>query len=132
MKTKEQLANMNATLEDLFEGYVSLTLHSARTAVQPVTTVSARASDAAATTISAVGSGGDSAATPIPVSTTSSHLPSDAVLPPINISLPLQLRLPSPSLPSVVDGDCTFPQYFLSRTISTVPQLWREWTVGLQ
>src|SRR5205814_10404771 len=94
-KTKEQLTNINATLEDLFEGRVSLTLHSARAAVRPVTAVSAYASDAAAMTISAIGSGGDGATAPTHVSTTSPHLPSGTTLPLVDIPLPSRLRLPS-------------------------------------
>jgi hypothetical protein len=43
----------------------------------------------------------------------------------------------SPPAPAAVPDDgeplspAAAPSYVLSRTVSTVPQLWREWTVGL-
>jgi len=83
-------------------------------------------------TISAIRSGGDGATAPTHISTTYRYLPSGTSLPLVDVLLPSRLRLPSLSPPSsVIDGDCTPPRYLLSRTISTIPQLWREWTVGL-
>jgi hypothetical protein len=139
VKTKEQLANINATLGDLFEGRVSLTLHSTRTAIQPITATATATANVTTTTPSTT-----TAFTtfipptaPTPVSTTTSFhsaqtspLLSNITLPLPDVSLSSQLELHSSS--SVIDNNCIAPQYLLSRTISTVPQLWREWTVGLK
>jgi hypothetical protein len=121
VKTEEQLTQINAALGDLFGRRVALTLHSLSTAVQP-----APATVAAATAVMA------SAVAP-PPSTTSFHsvrtspAPSAAALPRTDVSVFLTQQPPS-ALAAVEDSP---PQYVLSRTVQTVPQLWREWTVGL-
>ena len=96
-----------------------MTLHVTRMAIQPTTTITATAP-----------------LVPTPVSTTSFHsaltspLLSSTTLPLADVPLSLQLDLPSS--PSAINDNYIPPQYLLSRTISTVPQLWREWTVGLK
>jgi hypothetical protein len=45
--------------------------------------------------------------------------------------LPDPLSLPLPSALSTLDPFQPAPVYLLSRTIKTVPDLWREWTCGL-
>src|SRR5437773_3138947 len=119
MKTKEQLTNINVTLGDLFKGYISLTLHATQMAIQPTTAITATAP-----------------LIPTPVSITSfysaltSPLLSSTTLPLVDVLLSLQLDLPSS--PSAINDNYIPPQYLLSRMISTVLQLWREWTVDLK
>src|SRR5271154_5727950 len=115
VKTVEQPTQINATL------------HSTSTAVQPAPVT--------ATAAAAVMAGAAAAAAAPSLSTTSFHsvrtspASSAAILPLMDVSVFLTQQPPS-ALASFV-GEDSPPQYVLSRTVRTVPQLWREWTVGL-
>ena len=113
VQTKERLDNIESRLGDLFEGRVSMTLSSTRRVAAPA----GCSTPASMTTV-----------TPFHCLPTSPPNPAS--------------RSPYPTAaPAAAPGDDEphFPpsppppppsSYVLSRTISTVPQLWREWTVG--
>ncbi|KAF2194845.1 hypothetical protein K469DRAFT_686787 [Zopfia rhizophila CBS 207.26] len=106
-ETREQLNGIALRLGDLLEGHISLTLHPMRYAT---TAVSSSATPASAATVarsfhSALASLSPSSLSPSPS--------------PLLLPQQQQQQQPPP------------PLYILSRAVSTVPQLWREWTVGL-
>ena len=101
VQTKERLDNIETRLGDLFEGRVSMTLNASHRVAAP-----GGATPASMTTATAFHS--------IPTSPRGGEPLSPSAWPP---------PPPPPPPPS--------SSYVLSRTISTVPQLWREWTVGL-
>ena len=108
-RTREQLGEINARLGDLFEGRISITLNPTYAALPPPTAATVDTTTALAPTlVSAAGS----TSTPFH-STFSSPAPSEA------------------SSEVVEAAEAVVPSYLLSRAISTVPQLWREWTIGL-
>jgi hypothetical protein len=140
VKTKEQLDSIDARLEDLFEGRVSMTLNSTPPAVRPTAATTDTATGTTTGTM-ATSTTAPTAATltatapavtiaPTPVSTPSFHFvrtspfPTEAALPPAEHS-------PRPLSSSAVHDDAVSPPYLLSRMIFTVSQLWREWTVGV-
>jgi hypothetical protein len=119
-KTKEQLDSIDGQLKDLFEGRISMTLSSTRTVLQPQPTATK------ATIIPTL--------TPASVTTTPPF--HSAPTSPFLSAAPLPSRGTlslSHSRPFSLSGEESHepPSYLLSRTVSTVPQLWREWTVGL-
>lgn len=110
-KNQEQLKNIELQFQDLFSGRVTLNLQAKRPLLNessldpplgPCTTSPNRQDSL------------ERSEQPIPSSSTSAPLPP---------SLPSALL--SSSLPSSPSS------YRLSRTIQTVPELWREWTCGL-
>ena len=100
--SQARLDSINSRLRDLLEGRISLTLHSS-------TAHSTRATPACSVPLSA----------PPP----SPPAPSPPSPPPAPPAAPAAVGA-APAAPPP-------PQYILSRTITTVPQLWKEWTVGL-
>jgi Centromere DNA-binding protein complex CBF3 subunit, domain 2/Transcriptional activator of glycolytic enzymes len=103
-ETKQKLDGIQLNLADLLQGRISITLHAAPLPTAAVSGPPTPASSAAMSFHSA------------PASQPPTGASSPPPLPPLPPQHEQQQQQP--------------PQYLLSRTISTVPQLWREWTVG--
>ncbi len=103
-EARQKLDGIQLNIADLLEGRISITLHTTPHHTAAVSSPPAP-----------------------PTSTSASLSPTAPSSPPLLPQLLPQPSLepqPSPLLPPL-------PTYLLSRAISTVPQLWREWTVGL-
>jgi hypothetical protein len=101
-ETREQLNGIEARLGDLLEGRISLTLYPTRR-----------------TMMASPGS-----STPASVATVARPFYSA-------LASPSPAAAPSHSSPPLEPQQPPPPLYVLSRAVTTVPQLWREWTVGL-
>lgn len=114
-EARQKLDGIQLNLADILEGRISITLHA--TPHHTAAAVSRPPAPPGPPTSSASTSLSPSAS----LSSTAPSSPS--LLPQV---LPQQQSPPPPPPPPSLP-----PSYLLSRAISTVPQLWREWTVGL-
>jgi hypothetical protein len=117
--TSERLDSIEAILGDLLGGRVSITLNSTRTTVRPTAVTADATITASSPALSAVTTPFHSVRT-----SPSPSPPPEAALP----STTSRMR----SSTTGKDHHDKAPSYILSRSISTVPQLWREWTVGIR
>ena len=119
-RTHQEVLGLCTTVNDLLSGRLAITLQA-----------SSLSSDANFVVVSAF------ASTSIAQSISTSAVASVSVFP--VVSAAAAAALASPSLSSYEDNETVSrpspplvpPKYRLSRTIETVPDLWREWTIGL-
>ena len=122
-RTHQEVTRVRTTIDDLFSGRLALTLQasSLSSVLDPASTsTSASASTSAST------SGSTFVSILAPVSSAPAAIASAAV---VSASAPLSYEAlvneSGSALPTVP------PTYQMSRTIQSVPDLWREWTMGL-